>query len=61
MSIVEDMKKLSKLVDMTDPWCGQKCVAPLVGKEARHARAAFFRMWRHIVGEKRHYDMDTET
>lgn len=50
--VVEQMKAVAKLMDMTDRF-HPKCVVAVVGPEATAARKAFHRLWNALVKEPR--------
>lgn len=49
----EAVAQLQELVDMTDPWCGSKCVVDTVTPEARRGRASFEWLRKAITGSAR--------
>lgn len=50
--IIEQMKAVAKLMDMTDRF-KPECVVAVVGPEATAARVAFHQLWKTLVGERR--------
>jgi len=51
--IVKLLRQVGELIDQTDRWKGEKCIAAIVTPEARMARQAYWELWKRFAGGER--------